>query len=265
MSAIERSKSENYSIGWVKRWLASLSPSVVKVSLSIAPDGMGPNVRETPLAEWLRADATPEIAEDCVILVQEHVAEVRQSCTGNLRALDEHDRVLGTKVIQRRFVPETQADGLTQVMFTGDSQSQAQQAQAHLERLSTLYIGSMKDMMNGYRTALETLAEQNANMAAQLAEARVREEQARAEARESDEQAQMLAIALKATPPEQQKSPEQQRIERAQDLVLKVVEPHAPQIGEAMMRGLFKFLASGSGGGSNGGGGAPPASGSAAN
>lgn len=236
MTVVER---PNTRMGAVKRYLSRVPKEAAVLQLTVAQSADSLML----LGEWPADEVRPEIAEEILLLMEEHSETMRASITGQLGYVTEGGQRVGSQRVLRQQTP-SMADGesdagmwSTPAQLTGESQAQAAQAQRHLEVMTKMVFTAMGMLCSQMKGANEHVLELCEVLATRLSESeqRSRESIQRAENAEEWIREQVAAAA----------SDDTQESSEAQDRVMKLLEPLIPMVMAAMAGG--------------GGGGSPPA------
>ncbi len=218
---------ENTRVAAVKRHLAKPPTAAHFLVLSAATSA---NEQTTvQLGRWPREDVAPHLAEEICTLVQEHSEATQSTVMCSLYYLDKYnEQVGGNKVL--RYSPQTPAsinDSLASLpsQLTGDSQSQAAQAQRHLEAVMRFQLQSTHMVLSQMRLLSDHTMDLCTTLADRLAESESRERKATEKAEE-----------LQATV-EEIVSAGGDETSEAQNKLMRVLEPMIPALIQKFMLG----------------------------
>lgn len=220
--------SGNTRLSRIKKFLAKPPKAAVALVLvAAAEDGES----QTPLGQWEIAECVPELAIQVVDLLEAHTAEVGGHVVAQLAFVNATGAVVAAVALKRQanHLLQDDAGGLSGVLeannaLTGDTRSQAVQAQQHLERMSKLHIAGLASVLVHSERIVQRQAEMLETLADRLGYAESRAER---KERELDE----LVEALR-----EQKG-EGEEMSPAQERALKFIEALAPHVMAKLMAG----------------------------
>lgn len=226
------SERPNTRIGQVKRYLARVPKAAVALQLQCAQsqDSM------VLLGEWAADEVVPELAEEVLLLLEEHAETVRASITGQLVFVTDQGLRVGSQKVLRQS-PPSMDDGevpgtggtiwSTPAQLTGESQQQAAQAQRHLEVMTKMVFSAMGMLCSQMKSANEHVLELCETLATRLSESELRARENVARADEAEEVAREIQEAAAKV--------EDDGKGEAVDRLVKMFEQFAPVVVAQMM------------------------------
>lgn len=220
------SERPNTRMGQVKRYLVRVPKQAHALQLQVAQsqDSM------VLLGEWPVDEVRPELAEEVLLLMEEHAETVRASITGQLVFITDGGHRVGSQKVLRQSPPSMDDDGdsppgavwSTPAQLTGEAQQQAAQAQRHLEVMTKMVFSAMGMLCTQMKSANEHVLELCETLATRVSESEGR-------ARESIQRADEAESYLRELV-EQTKSAEDSEKNEATERLMKMFEPLVPII-----------------------------------
>lgn len=210
----------------VKRFLAKPPLAAKRMVLTTGTD-QGTSVQ---LGEWDIGQVLPLLALEIDAMMLDHATTLNAHVMGALIFYDENNRqVGGTKILKYR--PEssgTSSDSLASLpsQLTGDSTSQAAQAQRHLEVMQRMMLTAIGGLFVQMRQNNEHTMELCETLATRLAESETRERRAKQE-KDAIEEELTAIVSAEGTDGTAQ----------AQDRIMKLLEPVIPLLVQKLATG----------------------------
>lgn len=224
----------NTRIGQVKRYLVRVPKAAEVLQLQVAQsqDSM------VLLGEWQADEVRPELAEEILLLLEEHAETVRASITGQLVFVTSQGMRVGSQKVLRQSPPSMDDDDAmpggvgqtvwsTPAQLTGESQQQAAQAQRHLEVMTKMVFSAMGMLCTQMKSANEHVLELCETLATRLSESETR---SRESVQRADEAEAYLREAIEAA-----KSDDKAESSEATERLMKFLEPLVPVIMGQLM------------------------------
>lgn len=202
----------------VRRFLAKGPPKgAATLRLDVTTNSTTVNVGDWDVRQWAaNKELSPVVANDVMALITEHAEELEQNVVASLYFANESGTKVGAeKVINyRRAAAPLDSTGF---QLAGDWQAQSVNAQRHSEAMMRMYMMNQAQNLQAMGAIISSLVDYQDRLTDRLADAELRERQAKKEMDDLLEALGQLGVD----------QADDERVTQAQERIVKLLEPLA--------------------------------------